>query len=574
MLLDLSGNEAAARLWAATRFAEIQTVNKADLKWLSKPQALAVLRRRAPQNIAFFTADLPYQSARSSMLLFAALTGARRILFADSHGRLIERSRFGAFTREAPRLLAELLFGYLFLLPLTWLLTWLLAGMLWFRAALRRIQKHQARRAGNNSQAMTSQTALYLRATLTGAKEGGMVSHVAGFASGAASLGHRLQFLVSGNPLRENPNDAVADSRLSSAAATGSATTAPPQTLNTATHLIAPSASFSATRALFELWNNLVFTAKSLAWLKRARLRSAPASRFAFIYQRYNRFNWTGAALSVLSGLPLALEFNGSEVWISQRWDPVGQLGLLKRFESLNLRAADFIFTVSEVERHNLIAAGVAADKIITNPNGVDVEKFRPACGGAAVRSALELEEKIVVGFLGTFGPWHGAPRLAQAALRTNAFCHFLFIGDGDERAACEATLAAQPGRATFVGRLPHERVAAYLDACDILASPHVAAADGSEFFGSPTKLFEYLAMQKPVVASRLGQIADVIVDGENGLLVEPGDVEALARALDTLAADATLRERLGQAARQRVTARFTWRHNAARVFERIGSRE
>jgi len=74
--------------------------------------------------------------------------------------------------------------------------------------------------------------------------------------------------------------------------------------------------------------------------------------------------------------------------------------------------------------------------------------------------------------------------------------------------------------------------------------------------------------MSKPVIASRLGQIADVIVDNETGLLVEPGDSAGLARAIESLAGDPSLRLRLGAAARQCVESTFTWRHNARRVFE------
>src|SRR5207302_846103 len=126
--------------------------------------------------------------------------------------------------------------------------------------------------------------------------------------------------------------------------------------------------------------------------------------------------------------------------------------------------------------------------------------------------------------------------------------------------------------QATFTGRIPHDDVAAYLDACEILVAPHVPATDGSEFFGSPTKLFEYMAMAKPVIASRLGQIAEVIRDGENGLLIEPGDAVALARAIERLTGDQSLRERLGVRARQTVVAQYTWHHNAARIFDTVST--
>jgi glycosyltransferase involved in cell wall biosynthesis len=186
----------------------------------------------------------------------------------------------------------------------------------------------------------------------------------------------------------------------------------------------------------------------------------------------------------------------------------------------------------------------------------------------------LGLQDRVVVGFLGTFGPWHGASVLAEAATQVGdqSRCHFLFIGDGDQRPAAEAIIqaAGRAARATFVGRQPHRLTPVYLDACDILVSPHIKSSDGSEFFGSPTKLFEYMAMARPVAASRLGQIAEVIVDGEDGLLVPPGDPVELARALERLASDQPLRSRLGQRARRTVVERFTWKDNAARVFETV----
>ena len=113
---------------------------------------------------------------------------------------------------------------------------------------------------------------------------------------------------------------------------------------------------------------------------------------------------------------PLFLEYNGSEVWVGKHWDRVGSLDLLERYERLNLDAAARIFVVSEVERRNLEARGVRAEKIVVNPNGVDVERFRPGVGGVDVRRELRIEDdEVVAGFVGTFGPWHGVEKLAEA---------------------------------------------------------------------------------------------------------------------------------------------------------------
>jgi len=542
VLLDLSGDLNAALDWAASISpnATVKQINKSDLKWTSKSEALTRVRKLGPDVFLIFTADIEAQSACALLMLFGALAGARRIVIGDSHGHILSRSRAGALLVEAPRLVLELVVGYGLIIPLSWLLTEALGLSLMFRKVSRAAPRIEPARDGESR----GLDALYVRATLASAREGGMLSHVAGFAGGATALGHRLTFLFSG--AREESEGVVS---------------------------ILPSPAFSATKTLFEVWNNLAFTLKSLQMIASGGLGSR---EFDVIYQRYSRFNWTGVALSLITGLPLLLEFNGSEVWISSHWDPIGQLWLLKRFERLNERAADLIFVVSEAERRSVIASGISAEKIVTNPNGVDINVFRPGAGGNEIRGSLGInDDQIVVGFIGTFGPWHGAPVLAEAARSINSkpSFTFLFMGDGDERAKSESIVKQAGVNAIFTGRVAHESVPAYLDSCDLLVSPHVPLSDGREFFGSPTKLFEYMAMAKPIVASRLGQIAEVIIDGENGLLVEPGDHVGLARAIEKLGLDARLRARLGANARSTVVESYTWKQNAARVFENFEQR-
>jgi glycosyltransferase involved in cell wall biosynthesis len=270
---------------------------------------------------------------------------------------------------------------------------------------------------------------------------------------------------------------------------------------------------------------------------------------------------------------PLFLEYNGSEVWVGRHWDRVGSLDLLERYERLNLDAAARIFVVSDVERRNLEARGVRAEKIVVNPNGVDVERFRPGVGGAQTRRELGIDEhEVLVGFVGTFGPWHGVEKLAAAikTLPENLRARFLMVGSGSLRAEVEQQLEAETRarRVIFTGTVGHERVPQLLDACDVLVAPHVPLTDGSEFFGSPTKIFEYMAMGKGIVASRLGQIGEVLVDEETALLVGPGNVDELAAAIVKLVEDQTLRERLGLRAREVAEREYTWEHNARRVLE------
>jgi len=123
-----------------------------------------------------------------------------------------------------------------------------------------------------------------------------------------------------------------------------------------------------------------------------------------------------------------------------------------------------------------------------------------------------------------------------------------------------------------FTGVVPHTRIPAYLDAADILVSPHVPMPDGRPFFGSPTKIFEYMAMAKGIIASNLDQLSRVLAHRRNAWLVEPGNATELASAIILLAQNPSLRDELGHNARATAVAEYTWRQNAQRVLARIGA--
>jgi glycosyltransferase involved in cell wall biosynthesis len=381
---------------------------------------------------------------------------------------------------------------------------------------------------------------VYLRATPgPGTQAGGAASHIKGVVKALETLGAEVEVIS---------NDQIAgldhaDDRFT---------------------MILPEPG-GGSRALFDIHNNLVFTRGAVPLIERAQPD--------FIYQRYARFSWAGVTAAVQTKRPLFLEFNGSEVWIAKNWDRVGSLDLLERYERLNLDAAARIFVVSDVDRRNLEARGVTPEKIIVNPNGVDVERFRPGIGGVEARRELGLkDDEIVAGFVGTFGPWHGVEKFAEAikSIPAETPVRFLLVGSGSLRTEVEKQLEAdvRTGRVIFTGSVAHDRVPALLDACDILVAPHVPLADGSEFFGSPTKIFEYMAMGKAIVASRLGQIGEVLTDQETALLVEPGNVPELAAAIVKFVESAELRTQFGASAREVAEREFTWKHNAQRVLD------
>jgi glycosyltransferase involved in cell wall biosynthesis len=537
ILLTLSGEARAARQALNELYpdAAIEEIPRSRIEGGGMKQRLNALRQLRPEVFAVATERLAWQRGQNAFLLFGALAGARRTVILDAHGAWRWETRARTLVAAPMRMTHEAA----------------ISAKAMTRAARQLRRLELAVRRGAHLKSSPAEKGdggetevVYLRATPgPGTQLGGAASHINGFINAAAKLGARVT-LVS--------NDQIAGLDES----------------RTPLKIIWPK-PIGSTRAAFDIYNNLLFTHGAAREVERARP--------AFIYQRYSRFSWAGVEASLLTGRPLFLEYNGSEVWVGRHWDRVGKLALLARYERLNLAAAARVFVVSEVERRNLLRAGVEDEKIVVNPNGVDAERFRPGVGGRDARHELGVgDDETLVGFVGTFGPWHGVLALAEAVklLPEAARVRFLMVGSGALRDEVERTLreSGALGRVILTGAVEHGRVPALLDACDVLTSPHVELADGSEFFGSPTKLFEYMAMGKAIVASRLGQIGDVLADGETALLVEPGDARALSAAILRLAGEPELRGRLGAAARREAVARHTWAHNARRVLDAYGS--
>jgi glycosyltransferase involved in cell wall biosynthesis len=301
--------------------------------------------------------------------------------------------------------------------------------------------------------------------------------------------------------------------------------------------------------------------------------------RARFFYQRHGRFVTAGALLSWLLSVPLVLEYNGSEFWITQHWDPARFRRILLLCEEVSISTAFLIVVVSDALRDELLQRGVLPERILVNPNAVDPAVFQPGCGGPEARGELGFTpDDVVVSFVGSFSYWHGIPVLQQAILRLMerskgsaglSKLRFLLVGDGLLQAEVRQALREyeQSRVVVFTGLLPHDSIPRLLDASDILVSPHVPMPDGSPFFGSPTKLFEYMAMGKAIVASNLDQLSQVLDHGTTAWLVPPGNEVELAAAIEMLANDPELRRCLGQNARATILDRHTWRVNAARVL-------
>jgi starch synthase len=229
----------------------------------------------------------------------------------------------------------------------------------------------------------------------------------------------------------------------------------------------------------------------------------------------------------------------------------------------LTYRLADKIICVSEPAKQHLVETWqVPPEKIAVMPNGVDIELFSSDYDPQPTQAQLGLDGSPVISFVGGFQHWHGVDRLVESfaqVLPEVPKAKLLLVGDGPARPDIEqkiAELGVEPA-VIITGLVPQKQVPRILAVTDIAVIPYPRLP--KELWFSPLKLYEYMAAGKAIIASRAGQIADVIQDGQNGLLVESGNVTGFAQAMIKLLEDPAERKRLGQNARQQAIHQHSW---------------
>lgn len=335
--------------------------------------------------------------------------------------------------------------------------------------------------------------------------------------------------------------------------------------------------------------SNFFFTRQLLSFIKNNVIDC--------MYQRYSLLNFSGVLVSTIKKIPLILEYNGSEIWVDQHWRSKKWwkfTTLARMIENLNFKRAHLIVVVSEALKEELIHRGVDASKIIVNPNGVDVEAYDPHLLEQKrhdIRKQLNIENKYVLTFVGTFGPWHGInilKELIPEIVTHNSKVHFLLVGDGPLKAELAQELHNKKltNQVTFTGTVSHEKVVDYLAASDAFLCPTQPNSDGSRFFGSPTKLFEYLSLAKPVIASDLEQLSLIInparktgsteqIKNEVGILVAPYNANCFVATVQSVIALSIEEQKImGANARNHVIQNYTWHRHVEKIHHCMMKKE
>src|SRR4051812_18634001 len=314
--------------------------------------------------------------------------------------------------------------------------------------------------------------------------------------------------------------------------------------------------------------------------------------RPAYIYERLCLGNYAAALVSRELQIPYIIEYNGSEISMQRSFDGTAPFyaDVYLKAEEVAFRQAALISVISEPVRDDLLSRGVDARKILVNPNGADLDSYAPASNvdKQQLRATLGFTaDDRVIGFTGTFGGWHGIDVLAAAIPKICAAdpaAQFLIIGDGTHKPQLDAEVTRRglDARVRRVGRVPQADGARLLKACDIYVSPHNTHMIDSKFFGSPTKIFEYMAMAGGIVASDLEQIGEVlspalrpaalaagpvVVRNERSVLCTPGDVDEFVAGVLALVRHPDVASALGDNARQAVADHYSWQRHVERLW-------
>ncbi|MFZ1731552.1 MAG: glycosyltransferase family 4 protein [Bacteroidota bacterium] len=263
-----------------------------------------------------------------------------------------------------------------------------------------------------------------------------------------------------------------------------------------------------------------------------------------------------GSIVRRLKRRPLCLEVR--DLWPdSLAAVEVGAGGLVMRvlrgIERFMYRSAKGIVIVSPAFRSHIEGTGIAGERISVVPNGLSTALFHPREG--ARRHFAQWRDRFLVGYVGTHGMAHGLETALEAALMLkDTNMHFVFVGEGARKEELKRK-AADMTNVTFLDRQPRETIAEMLAELDVAL---VLLRDTPLFRTViPSKMFEIMGSGVPMVLGVDGQARAIFEAADAGIVIPPGDADALTAALLQLAADPDLRKRCARNASQYVREHY-----------------
>lgn len=283
------------------------------------------------------------------------------------------------------------------------------------------------------------------------------------------------------------------------------------------------------------------------------------------IYERYALFLCATVWLARQMRIPIVLEVNDSV--LVERVRPLRFAGLARRIEAWCFRNASGLVFISghfrdlALKHHGTIAPSVVS------PNAADPDVFDPVrFDRKASRGARGLDGCVVIGYVGAFVYWHGVKSFVEAIvdrLHEHDRLRLLLVGDGVEFEPIRRLVAehGMEARVLMPGRLPHDAIPEAIACMDYAILPN------SNEYGSPMKLFEFMAMQVPMLAPDFDPLREVIRDGETGWLFPRHRYEIAVEHALRLAAEPARVRAAGIAARDYIKQERRWSNNVAQLL-------
>ena len=235
-----------------------------------------------------------------------------------------------------------------------------------------------------------------------------------------------------------------------------------------------------------------------------------------------------------------------------------------KRFKNINFK----VVVITKYLKEDFIKIGFRPENILVASDGTNLSDFDIDISKqeARVRTSLPVDKSIVM-YAGHLFEWKGIDMLLETARNTEIF--FVFIGGTERDIKSFKQKAERLNNVLILGYKPHKEIPVYLKAADVLVLPNSAREERSRFYTSPLKLFEYMASKRPIVASDLPSLREVL-DESNAILAEPDNCKAFANGIKKVINQSRLAEELAGNAFQKVR-NFTWGKRACKIIDFFG---
>lgn len=276
-----------------------------------------------------------------------------------------------------------------------------------------------------------------------------------------------------------------------------------------------------------------------LAACQAAKLRGLP-----FVYEV--RSFWEDAAVAKKKNGPQALRYKAS-----------------RRLETYLARRGDAVVGIANHILQDLEARGLDPAKLFYVCNGVDTDLFQPLQRDAELAASLGLGDEIVLGYIGSLSRYEGVSWLVRGIAelkRRGARCKLIILGGGEDAPAVASAIQEMGLQdcVRFVGKVAHDQVQRYYSVVDVLVYPR-RSSRLTELV-TPLKPLEAMALGKPLLASRIGGMQELVEQESTGLLFAPDDVDEFCSQALRLIQRPELRRALGTQAREKVRRERDWK--------------